>query len=75
MIYWLHGKKLAKNQPEMDNSNINSSAVGELDDLLGGEGSLLGVDAPGAEKHRRYIVFSICLSDDLIIEDMYGMNI
>lgn len=70
ITFWLQGRKKTKSKI-MDINESRQSYTSELQETLIQEEMPTNESLP----YQRYIVFSICVSDDLMIEDINGLNI
>lgn len=64
---WLTGQQRGSKPNPQINKGVNSTVEDDFNEQL--------LTSESEKSYRRFIVFSICASDDLIIEDMNGLNI
>lgn len=78
VIDWFNGKRVTKHDQALgfNASNLNSSGFGELEESLLESAQIRNSELNDNKNCKRFFVFSICPSDDQIIEDSNkGLNI
>ena len=64
IINWFNGKRARKNEQA-----FNESGLGEIEESLLDTNQIRDSELHSNRPHHRFFVFSLCLSDDLIISD------